>query len=235
MEEEDDFNVEGLAKLRAQQAAEKEKALQKAMEEDPALREIMLESRAVQQDTRISTENSVRILKQTMVVADETSNTLLQQGEQLDRIDEKAQEADANATDSYKSSKDLHKYKGFLPISLTNAFKGGDKRGKDAELAKANKKLDQEEVRLQRLEARTGPSMASAGAAAGAAYEDETEREIDRNLDDISAGLDHLTQQAVAMNTELKRQNVTIKRIEATTEHTDYTLNSANRKISEFL
>jgi hypothetical protein len=37
------------------------------------------------------------------------------------------------------------------------------------------------------------------------------------------------------MNAELARQNVTVKRIDATTEHTDYTLNSANRKIQEFM
>lgn len=233
--DDDDFNPEMLAKQRAAKAAAERQAKEAALNEDPEMRELLMQTKAVQKDTLSSTQNSVRQIKETINVADSTSQKLKSQGEQLDRIDEKASSADANASDSYASARELHKYKGLIPVSLKNVFTGSKKKEEDERLAKTQKNLDKEEKRIDKDHAANKPSLASTPKTSGDFGGDETERQIDENLNDISAGLDHLQMQANSMNEELQRQNTTIQRIEATTEHTDYTLNSANRKIQEFM
>lgn len=239
--DDEEFSADALAKQRAVQAEAARRAQEAALQEDPELRAILMETKQVQKDTLTSTQNSVRTIKETIVVADKTSITLKQQGEQLDRIEDKAQAADANATDSYQSARELHKYKGFIPISLKNVFTGAKKKEEDERLAKLNKKLDKQERHLDATETSDkskligGDGVAASGGTSMDYGGDEAEKQINENLDEISAGLDHLQAQAAGMNTELSRQNVTIKRIDATTEHTDYTLNSANRKIQEFM
>lgn len=233
--DDDDFSADALAKQRAVKAAAAKQAQEAAMQDDPELRAVLMETKQVQKDTLVSTQNSVRTIKETIVVADKTAVTLKQQGEQLERIDEKAQAADSNAADSYQSARELHKYKGFIPISMKNIFTGAKKKEEDEKLAKMNKKLNKEERKLGKDEADKSPSLVDPASSAVDYGGDNTERNINENLDEISAGLDHLQMQAVGMNSELASQNVTVKRIEATTEHTDYTLNSANRKIQEFM
>lgn len=235
--DDDEFSADALVKQRAAKAAQLKQAQEAALKEDPELAAIYAETKQTQKDTLASTQNSVRIIKDTTVIADNTATKVQQQGEQLDRIEEKAQLADANAADSYQSARELHKYKGLLPLSIKNMVSGGKKREEDDKLAKTTKKLDKEEKKLDKAAAANVPSLDTSSTAAPATDYggDKTEEQIDRNLDEISAGLDHLQMQAASMHTELNKQNLTIKRIEATTEHTDYTLNSANRKIQEFM
>lgn len=239
--DDEEFSADALAKQRAARAATQRKAQEAALAEDPELAAILHETKVVQKDTLASTQNSVRTIKETIIVADKTSTTLRQQGEQLDRIDEKAQQADTNATDSYQSARELHKYKGFLPISIKNVFTGGRKKDQDEKLSKTNKQLGKEETRIDQNVTSNKPNLSTSpktdnnNRGGSGQDEDEIEREINENLKEMSAGLDHLQMQASFMNEELQRQNVTIKRVEATTEHTDYTVNSANRKVQEFL
>ena len=47
--------------------------------------------------------------------------------------------------------------------------------------------------------------------------------------------MDHLKTVGQGMQGEIARQNIDIEHIKATTEHTDYALNSANRKIQDFM
>lgn len=232
--EDDEFNAEALAKRRAEKAAAARAAQEAAMAEDPELAAIFAETKAVQKDTLQSTQNSVRTLKETIGVADKTAATLKQQGEQLDRIEEKAEKADVNATESYKDARELHKYKGLLPVSIKNAFTGSKKKQEDERLLKANRQLDKQESRIDSGASR--PSLSPLPKSPDKEHGgDETEHQIHENLGEMSAGLDHIQAQASSMNEEIQRQNVTIKRVEATTAHTDYTLNSANRKIQEFM
>lgn len=243
--DDDEFSAETLAKQRAAKAAADKQAREAEMAADPEYQAILAETKQVQKDTLVSTQNSVRTIKETITVADKTSITLKQQGEQLDRIDERAQAADVNATDSYQSARELHKYKGMLPVSVKNMFTGGRKREEDQRLQKTAKALDKEERKLEKTAASSSnpPDLEAAakeqvqkGLVSQRDYGgDDVERQIDENLDEISKGLDHLQAQATNMKAELGRQNVTTQRIDATTQHTDYTLNSANRKVQEFL
>ena len=122
------------------------------------------------------------------------------------------------------------------------------KKSSDSEYLAKQKELDKAAEKLAKEEAKTaekscqscrkdGKSVAALKSAKplGAPSGDAVEDEIDQNLDEMSKGLQHLKGVGLDMQSEIKRQNVDIEHIKATTAHTDYTLNSANRKIQDFL
>jgi len=241
-----EFDEESFAKYRAKKTEENKAAAMAAAQADPELLAIMTETRQVQQDTVVSARNAAKTIKDTVVVADKTTTTLKAQGEHLEKIGQTAEHADKNAQESYQSARELHKYKGFLPVSMKNMFTGGKKKHQDSELEKINAKLDKQAKKMQGPPDAAEPDEKAAGANSPAphpssagqpkkVYADMKEQEIDENLDDISSGLDHLKATGLQMQSEMAKQDLTITKIKATTEHTDYTLNSANRKIKEFM
>lgn len=231
----DDFSYEDFQASRKKRLEKERLEAEAAAAADPELAAIRAQTLRAQDDTLESSRSAVRQLKDTVQVGEATKTKLYQQGEQLDRIEQSATRADENAQQSYESARDLHKHKGILPFSIKQMFTGKKKKREDEELKKRNKQLEKE-----RLEAGSGldagtTGKTQSGGLAQKQYADEKEREIDENLDEMSSHLAILKGQAQEMNTELDRQAVTIKKTEATIDHTDYTLNSANRKIQEFM
>lgn len=233
----DEFNADNFSKYRTQKQAAEQEAKKKALEGDPELQSIITETKQVQQDTVQSSRNAVKTMQETIVVADKTNANLKSQGDQLKRIGETAERADDNAQQSYDKARELHKYKGFLPFSIKQIFTGGKKHDADQDYIKKQKELDKEEAALQSGAERAAASSPLPGQASGPkkTYADDAEAEIDQNLDELSKGLSHLKGVGLDMQGELAQQKVDIDRINATTEHTDYTINSANRKIQEFM
>ena len=235
----DEFNAENFSKFRTQKAAAEAEAKKAALAADPELQALVTETRQVQQDTVQSSRNAVKTLKETIVVADKTNVELKSQGDQLKKIGETAEKADENAQESYDKARELHKYKGFFPVSMKQMFTGGKKKDKDQEYIDKQKALDKQAGKLDKAEqkAREGAGSPAPGASGQPkkVYTDAYEEEIDQNLDEMSKGLEHLKGVGMDMQSEIAKQNVDIERINATTEHTDYTINSANRKLQEFL
>lgn len=230
--DEDEFNIEALTKQRkAKEDRQKAEAV-KAAGGDAELEAILLQTQQVKKETLDSTQRSVKMLNETISVADRTNEKLTAQGEQLDRIAATSERADANANESYQHAKDLHKFKGFLPVSLSNAFKGKDKKEQDRQLDEARKQ--HESAKSARSPTDTSPPGQAASGPKKAQYADETEQQINDNLDDISAGLAHLKTSGLTMQQKMKEQEATMTYIEKTTAHTDYTIGSAGRKIKEF-
>jgi hypothetical protein len=235
----DEFNADNFTKYKQDKLAGEKAAKAAALNGDPELQAILTETRQVQQDTLQSSRNAVKTLQETVVVADKTNERLQAQGEQLKRIGATAEEADENAQEAYDKARELHKYKGFLPFSVKQWFTGGKKKSADSDYISKQRELDRAAEKLAKAEAKsklksqvppTG-NPESIRAASG----DQVEDEIDQNLDEMSRGLTHLKGVGLNMQTEIKKQNVDIEHIKATTEHTDYTVNSANRKIQDFM
>lgn len=233
----DEFSAEAFRRSRAKRLEEERRLADEAAAADPELAAIRAQTARSQQDTLESSRAAVRQLKDTVEVGETTKSKLMQQGEQLDRIEKTAERADDNAQQSYESARDLHKHKGILPFSVKQWFTGKKKRKEDKELEERQQQLDQQLLQ-QQSQTNAGPNDRQTTGSAPLErrqYTDDKEREIDENLDEMSSHLAILKGQARDMNSELERQNVSIKRTDATVEHTDYTLNSANRKIKEFL
>lgn len=234
----DEFNTENFSRFKQDKQAAQKAAQQAALQNDPELAAILTETRQVQQDTLQSSRNAVKTLQETIVVADKTNAELKSQGEQLKKIGATAEQADEHAQESYDKARELHKYKGFLPFSVKQWFTGGKKKSADAEYLDKQKSLDKTAEKLAKQQAKAGGAVAGVAGAQGLARDptgDAVEDEIDQNLDEMSRGLDHLKSVGQDMQGEIARQNMDVEHIKATTEHTDYTLNSANRKIQDFM
>lgn len=239
----DEFNAANFTKYKQDKLAGEKAAKAAALNGDPELQAILTETRQVQQDTLQSSRNAVKTLQETVVVADKTNERLQAQGEQLKRIGATAEEADEHAQEAYDKARELHKYKGFLPFSIKQWFTGGKKKSADSEYLSKQKELDRTAEKLAKAEAKAAAKAQNSATATGAALPsssrpssgDAVEDEIDQNLDEMSRGLSHLKGVGLNMQTEIKKQNVDIEHIKATTEHTDYTVNSANRKIQDFM
>lgn len=240
-DEDDEFSVENINKNRLRQAKLIKQAEEDQMSQDPELKAIIEESRSVQKETLQSTQNSVRILKETINVADGTAQTLKQQGEQLDRIEKKAEEADHNASMAYSSAKQMHKYKGLLPFSM-KIFQGRKKRNKDKQMDSAISSYDRQQAKIEAYETQAKPVISAEEAMKVVASKnrdeenpyDPLEQEINQNLDEISAGLDHVKEQANYMQLEIKKHQVQMERIDVINSHTSYVLDSSQRKIKDF-
>ena len=220
----DEFTADSFAAFRAKQAAtQREAAMTKAVA-DPETAAILTETRALQQETVDSSRSAAKMIKETVIVGEKTTAQLRNQGEQLRNIEVVAEEADRHAQDAYKQAKDLHKYKGLLPISIKNMFTGARKKAQDSELEKINKKLDKQSKKLEeeggKAEAGLSPMLAARKSSLGSYANDPAEREINTNLDIISSGLDQLKAQGYAMQKEIVEQNITLAKIEARTDHT---------------
>ncbi len=241
MSDDDEFNTENFSRYKQDKAASSAAATRAALAADPELAAILTETRQVQQDTLVSSRNAVKTLQETVVVADKTLDSLHQQGEQLQKIGSTAEAADEHAQESYDKARELHKYKGFFAFSMKQWFTGGKKKAADADYLAQQRSLDKDAAKLAKAQAKAdaaGASASAAGAAAvGTAHPtgDAAEDEINQNLDEMSRGLEHLKTVGQGMQGEIAKQNIDIEHIKATTEHTDYALNSANRKIQDFM
>ncbi len=237
----DEFNADNFTKYKQDKVASEKAAKAAALKGDPELQAILTETHQVQQDTLQSSRNAVKTLQETVVVADRTNDKLTAQGEQLKRIGTTAEEADEHAQEAYDKARELHKYKGFLPFSIKQWFSGGKKKSADSEYLSRQKELDKTAEKIAKQEAKAAEKAeklsgnGKSTSTSTSTNPDAAEEEIDQNLDEMSRGLDHLKGVGLNMQTEIKKQNVDIEHIKATTEHTDYTLNSANRKIQDFL
>lgn len=236
----DEFNTESLARHRKDRAAATAAAAAAATE-DQELHAILTETRQVQQDTLQSSRNAVKTLQETIVVADRTREELGAQGQQLKAIGATAEHADENAQTSYDKARELHRYKGWLPFSVKQWFTGGKKKSADSEYVARQRGIDRDAERLAKAQAKAhAKAQAHSGAHEGALdatppATDAVEDELDQNLDEMSRGLEHLKGVGLDMQGEIARQNIDIEHIKATAEHTDYVLNSANRKVQDFL
>lgn len=237
----DEFNADNFTKYRQDKLANEKAKKASALAADPELQAILTETRQVQQDTLQSSRNAVKTLQETVVVADKTNERLKEQGEQLKKIGGTAEEADEHAQEAYDKARELHKYKGFLPFSVKQWFTGGKKKSADSDYLSKQKDLDRTAEKLAKSEAarakaaEKGSLKDSPANPKSSSNGDAAEEEIDQNLDEMSKGLSHLKGVGLDMQTEIKKQNVDIEHIKATTAHTDYTINSANRKIQDFM
>lgn len=231
----DDWDLKA---IKARKAEKDRQAALQAAAEDPETAAILEETRRVQTETAQSARTAARTIQETVIVAERTTATLKQQGEQLEKIEGMAASADAHADDAYKSARELHKYKGWFPFSLKQMFTGGRKKAQDSELHAINKRLEKEAKHFAK-DAHENPIITTSdfgdGRRRSTMHSDAVEREINKNLEDISQGLDVLKQQGLEMQRELVVQKTTVAKIEARTAHTEYTLDSANRKVHDFL
>jgi hypothetical protein len=193
-----------------------------------------------------STENALRTLQNTEKIAVKANEELVIQGEILDDANTKMSDVDRNAEENYKTAKAVKKHGHLL------SFLYGRRAEKKAQIDKdyAEKKSALESKKLQHqvnqetldehgIDALPSQSTTNSDVAATKAmqeriFRNETDRQIDENLDAINLQVDHFKVLAAQMSEEMDRQNLTLESIDVTRQHTDQTLGRAAGKIQKY-
>lgn len=243
-EEEDEFSASSFSAYRKKKAEEDRRerlARSGGVDEDQELRDIIAQSKQVQGDSLQTSRAALAKVRETEQIGAKTLTRLNEQGEQLDKAEKDINRADENMEVSYKAAKDLHKYNNLIPISFKNMFGGRKKKQVDESYEKQMKKIGKEEHKKTQVREKEHGSNAFQWSTAKKKKETpdyldaDAEEEIDQNLDEISYAVHNLKNVSLTMNQELDKQDAQVKRIEATTVHTDHKIVRTEKKISKFL
>ncbi|KAF9999292.1 Protein transport protein S9 plasma membrane t-SNARE [Entomortierella chlamydospora] len=201
--------------------------------------------RDVRQESLQSTRNAIRALQEADESAGRTLQQLGEQSEQLGRIERSLDSAQIHADNAQEKAGELKTVnRSMFAIHIKNPFNSTKRKERELEEAKrkaAEEMAQREAIRheeyasKQRVNAamgqgpygrgptdsngyRGGPGEQSMYSFENTAEDDEAERELDQNLDALGGLLGRLNQSALAMNTEVNRQN---ERMTGITQKTD--------------
>lgn len=185
-----------------------------------------------------STRNSVRVLDETLRIGVDTAVELDRQGEQLNRVDRRLDDIDANLVQSNKHLRQVKSVFGGIvnwfssdkPILTPTPGSGS------SEQVEESRRLRQQVERRraeESAERRAGGSARAAGRQLTA--QSAQTQEIDANLDVLSAGLSRLTELSLDMNEELAKQNDQIGKMSGRVEKLDDQVGVLNRKTRRLL
>ena len=222
------------------------------MSANDEIKDLRAERDALEDNALIRSRRALATIKGTEDVAQDTLSTLQSQGEQLAATELKAREMDANTQKNYIESKKVKKYGKFLNFSFTTFLnrkkkkidKDFDKAISEIETSAGKDKVKQRERILaeqirkeQKMRNELSVSNASAPAkTASIPHHEKTEkeREIDRNLKEISMVTKNLGKMAMDMSDELDVQKVNISKIGALNKHAEETLTRSEAKIEKY-
>ena len=239
--DEDDFSAAGYLKAKKQETA-RLAAQQRTLDKD--LIALEKQHSFLEQDALRSTKNALETIKTTEQVALKTNEELVIQGEILDDANRKMLDVDRNADENYKSAKKVKKH-GHLFAFLYGRRaeqksiidREFQEKQQEIESKKLMHKVNQDQLDKHGTDALPEGSSrdaASAKAMQDRTYRNETDRQIDENLDGINGAVDNIKILTAQMNEEMDRQQLTIDAIDATREHTGRTLDRATGKIQRY-
>jgi hypothetical protein len=233
MVEEDEFNADFYTKQQREKKSQAEAI--EAAPQDPELSAIRERSKRVQLETVDSSENTVRMLRETVRVSDITKTELIRQGEELKDIKCSSERADSNVTEAYQNTRDIDRYSRFLPIFWSSNKK---KKKEDKALEMEQKAIEKESKRSSKQfveNSNSSPLSYGTGPSYPKEYADDNEQRIDENLDEISMHLRLLRQDAMFMQQSMLEQESDIKEIQARTIHTQNVMELSDKKLQKHL
>jgi hypothetical protein len=205
------------------------------------------ETRKVQQDSLESSRRALRRLNDTQTMAEQSLNTVNSQSEQLNRMEQRLDEAGAaaKAADAKASHlKSLNKFF-FLPTfgagkakkreeefkkqQESQEFDNKYAKERDAQWSRRNDRVKQQDFgqeKYQRRDYYTTPDGLE---------RDDTEKEIDSNISQISSGLSRLKTMGMAMNQELDGHSEQLNRLHSRTEYTRGRVDRLNNKVDKLV
>lgn len=234
--EEDEFNADFYTKQQREKKSQiEEMEANEGAQRDPELSAIRERSKRVQLETVESSENSVRMLRETVRVSETTKTELIRQGEELKDIKDSSERADSNVTEAYKNTLQIDKYSHFLPFFRSSNKK---KKKEDKALEMEQKAIEKESKRSSKQfveGSNSSPLSYGTGPSYQREYADDNEQRIDENLDEISIHLRLLRQDAIFMQQNMLEQETDIKEIQARTIHTQNVMELSDKKLQKHL
>jgi len=184
----------------------------------------------VENDSVESTQRALRSLNEAQETGTKTAEELVRQGEQLNNIDQKLDDVDQTLTATQKNINQIKSIFG----GIKNKFMGsGSKSAQSTE--KFNKDRQINEKKITRTLAETSSKSANK-ISQKPEFETITgsdrEKELNGNLDAMSAGLKNLNSLALDMKFELDRQNPLIERITDKSERTHNKIDAQDKQMA---
>ncbi|KAF4532205.1 hypothetical protein B566_EDAN002268 [Ephemera danica] len=160
-----------------------------------------------------------------------TINSLGQQGEQLDRIEEGMDQINADMREAEKNLAGMEKCCGIcvLPCNKTGSFK------EDEGLWKGNDDGKVVNNQPQRVMMDGPNGMGPQGGYIGRITNDAREEEMEDNMGQVNTMIGNLRNMAIDMGSELGNQNSQIDRINRKGESSDARIANANQRANKLL
>jgi hypothetical protein len=205
------------------------------------------ETKRTQQDSLQSSRRAMQRLNDTQTMAEQNLNMLNSQSEQFNRMEKKLDEAGASAKTQVTKVdylKSLNKYF-FLPSfggkkakeaeELLNQKKETLDYGAKKHIKEREKQWEQRNQRVNRSNFENVNHNQKNYTTPDGLEEDDTEIEINSNMNNISSGLSRLKMMGICMSDELDSQNGQMDRISKRSEKTAQNVSKLNRKVNQIV
>lgn len=198
-------------------------------EDDEELNKIQERIGRVENDSLESTQRALRILNETEEIGVKTARELVSQGEKLQKIDETLDDVDQKLTSTQRNLNQLKSVFG----GLKNKFFSGKNSASNNSL----KTLDKDD----KNQLKTSNSQNSLKIQPAAKPEfakitgSDREAEMNKNLDEMSLGLERLKSLGMDMQRELDRQDPLIGRLIDKSESTNARVDNQNSQMRKLL
>ncbi|CAF0819800.1 unnamed protein product [Brachionus calyciflorus] len=178
----------------------------------------------VENDSLESTTRALRILNETQEIGAKTSEELYRQGEQLKNVNERLDEVDNTLNSTQKNLNQIKSVFG----GLKNKFFGGSKSSSKSDTKKDE--IKRESVSVNNLKSFSQPKAEFTQITGS-----DREKEINKNLDEMSNGLRRLAAMGLDMQFELDKQNKLIDNISDRAVRTDAKIQDQNTQMRKIL
>lgn len=210
---------------------------------DPELNSIRQQQDYYRQQMVASTNRSVQMIIESQTTAIETAEELSKQREQLERTNKNLDKINGDLDHSERHITSLKSIWGTMsnwfkkPLPKTTQQENGDtKSDPDASLKATNQEIQNNLRKLNDTDLRFEGGRSSGSSGAYNSCPQTTEDNIvDKNLDQLLAGLTVLKGQGLALGNEIDEQNVLLDDIQRKTENMDNRVDQQNSKIRKIL
>ncbi|RKO90187.1 hypothetical protein BDK51DRAFT_21797 [Blyttiomyces helicus] len=206
-------------------------------------------TKKVQNDSLMSTRRALQKMNDTEKTAERNLEKMNSQTEQLYKIENRLQGAEQHVKVSDAKADQLKTLNRFFLIPSWGS--GKTKRREEAARREAEERELIEQERREQEAERASRSARTAGFRGAGGHpprgssssystpqgidRDDTENEIDSNVDQLSAGLARLKMMGQTMNSELESQTLQVGRITDRTDRTGERLNNTNTKLNRIM
>lgn len=193
-------------------------------DQEQDIRQIREKIGRVENDSLESTYRALRTLNETHEVGVKTADELVRQGEKLNNVNERLDEVNNTLTTTQKNLNQIKSVFG----GLKNKFFSKSSASK-TEVVKSDEKL-KASVSANSLKSFNQPKAEFVEITGS-----DREKDLNKNLDEMSLGLKRLANLGMDMRFELDRQNNLIEKISDKTNTTDIRINDQNTQMRKIL
>ncbi|XP_057294958.1 soluble NSF attachment protein 29-like isoform X2 [Hydractinia symbiolongicarpus] len=205
----------------------------------PELARIKQEKELYQQRMIDSSYRSLRMINESQGIASETAEELRKQREQLERTDKNLDKISGDLKQTDRNITSLKSIWGTMSNWFKKPVQTDDPHTEDsrANALKINQDIrrDNNEIKNNLRTINQRADLSWEGDSDANVRQSSTDAIVDKNLDNMMAGLEILKNQGMALGAEIDDHNVLLDRIQRKTETADANIENQNLRIRKIL